>query len=283
MEYTGERYVPGVIGEIELEHLNRYHFVISQIDLSDKVVLDLASGEGYGSSLLAEHSKYVYGVDISLEAVEHAKLKYIKDNLVFLHGKAENIPLKDKTIDLYVSFETIEHLDNQEGMMAEIKRVLKPEGILIISSPDKYNYSELPHIHNTFHKKELYFEEFKTLINKYFLHTYLFDQRIFVGSIIAFRDNYKEYKKPIVIYKDGIKSLFNPVFNIAIATDNDLFRLDNLIVLYSDFIISKSTLQNALQNERYETEKLIYNSLSYRLGFFFIKPLKKLLNLIKLK
>ncbi|MGA1977585.1 MAG: class I SAM-dependent methyltransferase [Bacteroidales bacterium] len=285
MEFTGERYIPELKGEIELEHYNRYYFVLNQVNLLDKIVLDLASGEGYGSNLLAEHSKYVYGVDISPEAVEHAKSKYLKNNLVFLHGEAENVPLKDKSTDLCVSFETIEHLENHEAMMAEIKRVLKPDGILIISSPDKYNYSELPHVHNTFHKKELYFEEFKALIKKYFIHVFLFDQRIFVGSIIALRDNYNGYKKPMVINKDGSTSLFNPVYNIAIATDSNLFKPDNLIVLYneSDFIISKSAIQNALQNERYEAEELVRNSLSYRLGSFIIKPIKKFLKLIKLK
>ena len=68
MEFTGERYVPGVHGEIKLEHLQRYALCRSVI--RGRRVLDLACGEGYGSALLAREAKMVVGVDIDAMTVE---------------------------------------------------------------------------------------------------------------------------------------------------------------------------------------------------------------------
>jgi len=279
MEITGERFVPGITDQTALDHFNRYYFVINQIDLSDKTVLDLASGEGYGSDLLACHSKQVFGVDISDEVIEHAKSKYIKNNLTFLTGSADNIPLLDDTIDVFVSFETIEHHEHHKEMMSEIKRVLKKDGILIISSPDKLNYTDTPNFYNPFHVKELYYEEFRTLIKEAFAFNYFFCQRVFTGSIIAFDNNFKSYKKPIVINKDGSSSPFTPIYNLAIATDNKSFEINHLLVLYKENEPYFS--YDDIQMELYKAQKIVYNSLSYRVGFFFISPLKKFLRIFK--
>src|SRR5271169_480072 len=142
----GERFLPGIMaGEIELEHLHRYKFA-AQFS-AKKVVLDIASGEGYGSALLSRSARRVYGVDISPEAIESAKEKYQQKNLKFLVGSATKIPLAKASIDVVVSFETIEHLADHEGMMREIKRVLRPGGTLVISSPDKLEFSDKPGAH----------------------------------------------------------------------------------------------------------------------------------------
>ena len=116
--------MPELFGQIRLEHFHRYYFVINQINLGDKIVLDLASGEGYGSDLLANYAKQIFGVDIDVETITHAKSKYIRNNLTFLIGEASHIPLPDNSIDVFVSFETIEHHDKHIEMLNEVKRVL---------------------------------------------------------------------------------------------------------------------------------------------------------------
>src|SRR5215211_7143354 len=182
MEFTGERYVPELHGDIALEHIHRY---LQASELAQgKIVLDIASGEGYGSAMLAGKAKHVTGVDISIDAVKHARKRYQKENLDFKVGSCADIPLPDRSVDLMVSFETIEHHDQHEKMMQEIKRVLRPGGLLLISSPDKYNYSVEPGYTNPYHVKELYLHEFKNLLARYFKNIVYFGQRVVYGSNI---------------------------------------------------------------------------------------------------
>ncbi len=182
MPYTGERLVTGVVSENMVEHLHRYGLAI---DLCDgKVVLDIASGEGYGSSLLAKKALRVYGVDISSEAVDHASKKYQAANLKFLQGRADAIPVADHEIDLAVSFETLEHHDLHDEMMRELRRVLQADGLLIISTPDKRYYSEEPKYKNEFHVKELYEAEFRDLLERHFPNVRVMHQRVLYASVI---------------------------------------------------------------------------------------------------
>ena len=164
MEFTGERFIPEVHGNIELEHLHRYLLACKTV--AGKTALDIASGEGYGSAMLARTAHKVIGVDISQEAVSHAQAKYIAKNLEFRLGSCSKIPLDDASVDVVVSFETIEHHNEHEAMMKEIKRVLRPGGVLVISSPDKLEYSEKPGYSNPHHVKELSRGEFKKLLRK---------------------------------------------------------------------------------------------------------------------
>ena len=186
MEWTGERYVPEIRGDIELEHVHRYAF--ARQFSRDKVVLDIASGEGYGTAILAEVAHKVIGVDISMEAIIHASNRYFRENVEFRRGSCTEIPLSESSVDVVVSFETIEHHNEHVTMMAELKRVLKPKGILIISSPEKHEYSDLPGYNNQYHVRELYRQEFEELISMHFKYFGIFGQKILYGSGIL-REN----------------------------------------------------------------------------------------------
>ena len=166
LSFTGERYTPETSGQVQLEHLHRY--AIAKELVVGKKVLDIACGEGYGSSILSTSAKKVTGVDISEYAIKHAKSKYKKKNLEFLLGSCSSIPLDDNSVDIVVSFETIEHHDQHEAMMAEIVRVMTAKGLLIISSPNKLEYSDIPAYSNPYHVKELYREELIKLLGNYF-------------------------------------------------------------------------------------------------------------------
>ena len=270
MKVTEERFMPELSGQIRLEHFHRYYFVINQIRLADKIVLDLASGEGYGSDLLANHARQVFGVDLDGEAITHAKSKYSRNNLTFLIGEAANIHLPDNSIDVLVSFETIEHHDKHIEMLKEVKRVLKPDGLLVMSSPDRYYYSDIPHFKNEFHVKELYYDEFKCLINNYFKKTFFYSQRIFAGSIIAYDGKVDEYRKPLVVEKDGTFQELTPMYNIAIATDSHDFEPTGQVFLYKEFdsIITREDMEREIHALR--------NSITYKVGNLFVKPLRVL-------
>ncbi len=118
--HATERLEPNVFGEGMTEHLHRYAVAIELC--KDKIVLDIASGEGYGSNLLAGVASKVVGVDISAKTIKAAKEKYAskRNNLEFMEGRAENIPSDKEMFDVVVSFETIEHHDKHQEMMNEI-------------------------------------------------------------------------------------------------------------------------------------------------------------------
>ena len=218
----GERFLPGIMtGDIELEHLHRYKFA-SQLS-AKKTVLDIASGEGYGSAYLARVARRVIGVDISPEAIESASAKYRQPNLDFLVGSCADIPLEDATVDVVVSFETIEHHAEHEAMMREIKRVLRPRGLIIISSPDKREYSDKPSFHNPFHVKELYREEFHSLLEAHFRCVRIFGQRVLAGSMLLSEGE----AQGLVFHDVAVDSipqgyLPSPKYLIAIASDRQL-------------------------------------------------------------
>ncbi len=183
LQKDGERFLPDQThGSIEIEHFHRYSFARQLV--TNKIVLDIACGEGYGSAYLAGFAQRVVGVDIAPDAIDHATLKYSKNNLEYLTGSCLSIPLDDNAIDVVVSLETIEHISEHDVMMREIKRVLRPDGILVISSPDKLEYSDKPAFHNPFHVKELYREEISSLLAAYFQEVRFYGQRIIYGSAL---------------------------------------------------------------------------------------------------
>ncbi len=221
-EFTGECFVPGAQGNIELEHLHRY---LQACEIAeDRIVLDIASGEGYGAFMLSDKAAKVTAVDISDQAISHARTKYRRPNLEYLVGTCAAIPLPDHSVDLVVSFETIEHHDQHEAMMLEIKRVLRPNGSLLLSSPDKYRYSIKPNHTNPFHVKELYASEFKDLVRHYFRNATFFGQRILYGSSILPDASVA----PSRCYwkggdESGVSSGDNrPLYWIALASDGEL-------------------------------------------------------------
>ena len=184
IEWTGERFIPWMKGgQIHYEHLHRYLFAAALVEGKD--VLDLACGEGYGAYFLAERAAQVLAVDRDKETIEHASSRYIRPNLTFRQGSMESIPVEGSALfDVVVCFEALEHTDRHEAVMNEIKRVLKPDGFLIISTPNRAEYTERTGDRNPYHLKELSFKEFLDLLKKYFNHVRLFGQRVYAGSHI---------------------------------------------------------------------------------------------------
>ena len=169
-------------GQIEIEHLHRYFLARAASRGLD--VLDIACGEGYGSALLAQVARSVVGVDVSDEAVEFARQSYQRDNLRFLTGDGQAIPLADASVDLVASFETLEHLYEQDQFLAECRRVLRPGGLLLISTPDREVYSPDGSVANRFHVRELDLAEFRAALAQQFKHVGMFRQRPMLGSTI---------------------------------------------------------------------------------------------------
>ena len=233
---SGERFIPEKFDDpdLVLEHYQRYYAALPLV--KGKTVLDIASGAGYGSSILAESGRQVYGVEIDQDAVDYAKEHFGAPNLQFLQGSVEKIPLPDHSVDVVVSFETIEHIsaELQISMMKEIKRVLKPDGVLFISSPDKKYYSEERNFVNSFHVHELTFDEFRKLLETYFAHVKTAGQRFFRGCFMIWEDDVTgktvSCDEMLHAWSPGLRK---PHYILAIAGDQDLSEVCNSIIEYT--------------------------------------------------
>ncbi len=183
LPFTGERFTPECVREIWYEHWHRYAFALPLA--RGRRVLDAACGEGYGSDLLATVAGQVTGIDVSAEAVAHARARYgARANLRYECANALQLPVATASIDLVVSFETLEHLREHEELLAEFRRVLSPDGVLLISSPDKRTYSDLPGFSNEHHVRELYREEFEALLARHFRQHRLYGQKLAFASLL---------------------------------------------------------------------------------------------------
>jgi glycosyltransferase involved in cell wall biosynthesis/ubiquinone/menaquinone biosynthesis C-methylase UbiE len=258
LEWTGERFLPYVDpsisgAEIHYEHLHRYAFTLQYI--KGKKVLDLASGEGYGSFLLSKSAESVTGIEIDVQSVNHASEIYKKDNLRFLQGSIVNIPIEgEKVFDVIVCFEALEHIKEHEILLSEIKRLIKDDGILIISTPNKLTYSDIPDYHNPFHVKEIYFKDFYDLLKKKFAYVYLFGQRVISGSSIfpnysnSTNDSCSEF---VITYEADHFSFIGddekkPLYFIAIASKKKLSKK----ILHKSFLTDVSNkVGSVLQNQ----------------------------------
>jgi SAM-dependent methyltransferase len=185
LDFTGERFVPGVGGEIVYEHVHRYAF--ARRYAGGRRVLDVACGEGYGSALLAPVAREVTGVDIDAPTVAHARETYASHrNLRFVEGSAAQLPLADASVDLIVSFETIEHLPaaDQPRMLAEFSRVLTDDGVLVLSAPNRPEYSEARGYVNPYHRHEHDRAELERLLRVTFPAIRWHAQRVWLGSTV---------------------------------------------------------------------------------------------------
>ena len=178
MEFTGERMIPGLPG---LEHLYQEHMVrymFASRFTQDKLVLDAGCGTGYGTAYLASKGVcYAIGVDISPEAIEYSQTQYGQGRLSFVVMDCTDSAFRDEIFDVVLSFEQVEHLKNPAAHLAEARRVLKPEGLYIASTPNRETYSpygEGPW--NPFHFREFSVEEFRQILAEHFEDVELYGQ-----------------------------------------------------------------------------------------------------------
>ncbi|CAN7468560.1 methyltransferase domain-containing protein [Phyllobacterium sp. LjRoot231] len=172
----GERYLPNRMnGRIAAEHLARYSF--AEQFIAGKKVLDVASGEGYGTAVMASRSRSIVGVDIAEDAIQYAQEKYASvKKATFQVGDVTSLEFPANAFDVIVCYETVEHVDAPSEAIDELRRVLRKDGKLIVSTPNKENYSNRFEYDNPFHKKELDFIEFKAALESKFTHVRYFGQ-----------------------------------------------------------------------------------------------------------
>jgi ubiquinone/menaquinone biosynthesis C-methylase UbiE len=168
----GERVVEGMhYGWLMRDHLARYECV-SQF-CKGKRVLDVATGTGYGANILRKNgATEVVAVDREKDALDYAALRYGTDGLRWVCADAYNLPF-EREFDVVVSFETIEHVKEPERFVRECKRVMKPGGKYIVSTPENVGGP----LCSEFHEFEYNRQEFREVLERNFPRVEILGQR----------------------------------------------------------------------------------------------------------
>jgi SAM-dependent methyltransferase len=184
LEFTGERMIPGQVEfQLEAEHRARYEFAAR--NLPKGRVLDDGCGAGYGSMILARNGFEVVGIDIDSHAIAHCQKTCSSPLASFRQQDSAKLSFLDASFDGVVSFEVIEHIQEYRQYLAEAQRVLRPGGLLIISTPNKSVYTDQSEHHNPFHVHEFYLEEFRKLLKGLFPHVTILGQWNAQGILIG--------------------------------------------------------------------------------------------------
>lgn len=253
IEWTGERCVPWAEDlQVVYEHYHRYVWA-SRFSTSARV-LDLACGEGFGPALLASCAREVVGVDIDLPTVAHAQSHYPRDNLRFLVGSMTDSQLLagEAGFDVITCFEALEHVGEQDQLIAVVRRLLAPGGLFLTSTPDVAVYTHEHGNCNPYHVRELTEAQFRALLASAFTHVAILRQNVAVGSLIVAAGT----AGPGAVHtlqraRDGgwrVSSRLPHTYLLGVASDAPLPELPQLSVLVdADLTLVRDTQRQAAQ------------------------------------
>ncbi|MCZ6634532.1 MAG: methyltransferase domain-containing protein, partial [bacterium] len=170
-----DRVTPGdARSEIYLHHAKRY--VFARQFCAGKQVVDLGAGTGYGTRMLGRDAKCVVGLDLCAEAQQFAQKMFGKENVRRLASDVRSVGLQDDQFDVAVCFEAIEHIVEHEALLHEVRRLLRPDGIFVVSTPNKKIY-DLPQNANPYHVGMLELDDFRDLLSPHFGDVVVYGQK----------------------------------------------------------------------------------------------------------
>ena len=226
-----ERFVPGTAdGElIEVEHLARYRWAAQLVE--GRTVLDAGCGVGYGTAMLARAGAgEAVGLDLSAEAIE-AGARDALANASFVAGDVHALPFEAGRFDVVVCFEVIEHVEGQDGVIAELARVLAPDGVLAISSPNRDVYPA----GNPHHLHEYAPEELRAALAAHFEHVQLRRQHAWLASAVLDDEQAADasllMRDDVRVAKDVGRDPGSEPYTIALASREPLPATAGAVVL----------------------------------------------------
>ena len=254
MERIGERFIPDKSDlKTEAEHLHRYLSISNMVE--GKSVVDLGCGHGYGSQILINYESYI-GIDIDDEVIQRNSSHLSSSSARFLTESADELSIPSQSIDVVVCFEMIEHVQDPKKVLSEAKRVLKPNGILISSTPDKSNYNVSRLVPNEFHLKELEKTEYQQYLDELFVYNRFFGQSFLAASFLLSERHTGNIAK--IIKADDLHASLNRLstYWVAISSNShtDLEIDDSLLVCkldrnYDEEISLANIQLNIFENE----------------------------------
>ncbi|MDW7776895.1 MAG: class I SAM-dependent methyltransferase [Methanosarcinales archaeon] len=160
------------------EHVARYRFFSEYA--TNKDVLDAGCGFGYGSVILSNHkAKKVVGIDNSYQTLKYVVEKYNFNNISHVVSDVTCTPFASRTFGAIYAFEVIEHIKNDNSFLLEMIRILKDDGYIFISTPNKKFHSKHKDFQdiNPFHIREYELNEFRNILEKKFSHVEIYGER----------------------------------------------------------------------------------------------------------
>jgi SAM-dependent methyltransferase len=229
-----ERFEPGWMqGQmVEAEHLVRYSWA-SQFAAGTRV-LDAGCGMAYGSTLLANAgAREVVGVDKDKSIIAELAPS-LPSNVSLEVGDVTSLSFEADSFDLVVCFEVIEHVPNPGAVLDELKRVLRPGGLLVVSTPNRDVY--MPG--NPYHLRELTPNELESLLSERFTHARVWRQHTWVASGIFDDDQFTTADngliEPVELRKLAHDTLAQETYTIGLAGDGELPLGRGTVALTSD-------------------------------------------------
>lgn len=195
---TGERILPAQQGEISIV-FSRHRFAYEYVQpfVQDKTVIDVGCGTGYGCKTLAEKAKLVCGIDYDEEAVSYCNKNYAAPNIQYIEMDANSLKL-DTQFDIAVTFQVIEHMQNLDKFVEQLKQVVKPDGLIFISTPNVKQPQKEKEA-NPFHFNEMNYTQFQELISEKFSSFEI------LGVAYASRNRIRSFVGKLPFYKWGKK------------------------------------------------------------------------------
>ncbi|MGZ4173486.1 MAG: class I SAM-dependent methyltransferase [Solirubrobacteraceae bacterium] len=227
LELTGERTLPDVPAENYWyrRHLAVYEWIGARV--AGRRVLDMACGEGYGSGVLSRSAGSVVGVDANPEAHEHARLRYVRQNLSFERGLVETFG-ESGSFDAIVFLQTIEHVQDPAAVLEHFRSLLAPGGVAYVSTPNVLTLAPAgaEKSDNPWHIKEYRSAEFRALCSGVFASVQmlgLFHVRKLHVHELALRLGWDSVHKRL-----GLTRIFYDRFTPAISASDFALRPERL-------------------------------------------------------
>lgn len=163
--YSGERILPEKMFNVTYQQsLVAYEFAARYAE--GKTVLDVASGEGYGTSVLGKVATKAVGLDYNAQTVSLAGEQYGNANVSYVQGNLFQAPeiFHGEKFDVVCCFQTIEHVQDHDAFLKALESVTKPGGVIIVSTPN----TDVFHSFNPYHVHEVGYEEIRSLFSRHF-------------------------------------------------------------------------------------------------------------------
>jgi len=220
------------IASTAIQYVNLHRYRFAKEFAKDKSVLDLRCGDGYGDFILAEDALEVTGLDNNDNQIRRASSRYMKENLKFIKGSITDLPMEaGQLFDIVIYFQGIEPIKEPDIILKRLKRLMKDDGILLLSMPNQSIQSDIEKGNKQIYTKGLNDDALKSIISKCFRNTLFCGQKIYPSSNIFPLFQGLTAIKDYAIVKNENGFIFLPKeekkadYCIVIASDNPMKNL----------------------------------------------------------